>query len=415
MKAKRVLMIAFHFPPMRGSSGLQRSLRFANHLPEFGWDVRVLSVSPMAYPDVATDQLAHISPDITVRRTWCVDAARHLSLRGRYPQWLALPDRWSSWLLTSLPVILWERQTWRPDVIWTTFPIATTHLIGTWAKRLTGLPWVADFRDSMTEEHYPSDPRVRSMYRGIERKTIETATACVFTAEGTRRMYGARYPRVGARDWSVIPNGYDETAFAQAERTLSGRARTDSRVTVVHSGLLDPTDRDPLPFMDALADLRADGTIDASRVRVILRASGHDDVYRPQIERRQLADIVTLDPAIAYVDALAEMLNADGLLLFQGSPCNHQIPAKLYEHFRARRPILCITDPGGDTACAARAAGIRQIFPWHDRVRLATMLRAFFAGQYASNTLMASEAAISGSSRRGRTEQLAGIFDRVCG
>ncbi len=226
-------------------------------------------------------------------------------------------------------------------------------------------------------------------------------------------MYEDRYGHRGNHDWSVIPNGYDEAAFVEAESLVASRSKRDTPLTLVHSGLLDPSDRDPLPFLDALAKLRDEGTICSGRVCVILRATNHDDLYRPEIVRRKLDDIVFLKPAVAYVDALAEMMMADGLLLFQGSSCNHQIPAKLYEYFRAHRPLLCIADPTGDTAMAARAAGVKHIFPWNDRVVLTSMLRAFIVGEPLVDELLANEDVVIGSSRRGHAEQLAEILDRV--
>lgn len=412
---KRVLMVAFHFPPVRGSSGLQRTLRFANHLPEHGWDVRVLTVSPCAYQEVSLEQVGHISPNVAVQRVPCLDAAKHLSIRGRYLQLLALPDRWSTWLLTGVPAAIWNFATWRPDVLWTTYPIATAHLIGHCVTRITGLPWVADFRDSMTENHYPTDARVWRAYRSIELGAVQKAAACVFTAEGTRRMYAARYPARSAGDWNVIPNGYDEGAFTIAEKLSASRRESDGCMLLVHSGLLDPVDRNPIAFFDVLVRLREEGLISAGRHRVILRASGHDGIYRPELARRRLDDIVSLEPAIGYIEALTEMLRADGLLLFQGSSCNHQIPAKLYEYYRARRPVLCITDPDGDTAAAARAAGISHIFPWDDREQLATAMRAFFAGAISSSSLLASESATVANSRQHQTKMLAEILDRVRG
>ena len=41
-------MVAYHFPPLAGGSGIQRTLRFAQYLPEFGWQPLVLTASPCA-------------------------------------------------------------------------------------------------------------------------------------------------------------------------------------------------------------------------------------------------------------------------------------------------------------------------------------------------------------------------------
>jgi hypothetical protein len=63
-RLKRVLMIAFHFPPLAGGSGVQRTLRFVQQLPEMGWQPLVLSANCRAYEkssdDVPSEALPYI-------------------------------------------------------------------------------------------------------------------------------------------------------------------------------------------------------------------------------------------------------------------------------------------------------------------------------------------------------------------
>jgi hypothetical protein len=80
---KRVLMIAYHFPPLAGSSGIQRSLRFVQQLPQFGWQPLVLTAHERAYEHVSDDLLEQIPSGTVVRRAFALDAARHLGWRGR--------------------------------------------------------------------------------------------------------------------------------------------------------------------------------------------------------------------------------------------------------------------------------------------------------------------------------------------
>ena len=96
---RRVLMIAFHFPPLAGSSGIQRTLRFAQHLPEFGWEPLVLTAHPRAYERTSGDLVADIPEGMHVERAFALDSARHLAIKGRYPDIFARPDRWISWKL----------------------------------------------------------------------------------------------------------------------------------------------------------------------------------------------------------------------------------------------------------------------------------------------------------------------------
>src|SRR6476620_6554267 len=98
---RTVLLIAFHFPPILGSSGVQRTLRFAQHLPRFGWTPVVLTVNAFAYESAATSIGNEVPAELPTYRTLGLDAARHLSIFGRYPKWLATPDRWATWRVTA--------------------------------------------------------------------------------------------------------------------------------------------------------------------------------------------------------------------------------------------------------------------------------------------------------------------------
>lgn len=156
---RRVLMIAYHFPPLAGSSGIQRTLRFAQHLPAHGWEPLVISANPRAYENTSDDLLGEIPPGTIVRRPFALDTARHLAIKGRYPGFMARPDRWVSWRFAGVREGLRMIREFQPQAIWSTYPIATAHLIGHELACRSGLPWVADFRDPMAQEGYPSDPK----------------------------------------------------------------------------------------------------------------------------------------------------------------------------------------------------------------------------------------------------------------
>ena len=153
---KRILMIAYHYPPVQISSGIQRTLKFSTYLGPLGWQSSVLSVATRAYSHTSDNQVCEIPADVRVQRAFALDTSRHLAVKGRYPLLLALPDNWSTWWLGGVTSGLAMIRRARPDVIWSTYPIATAHLSGLTLHRLTGIPWVADCRDSMTEENYPT-------------------------------------------------------------------------------------------------------------------------------------------------------------------------------------------------------------------------------------------------------------------
>jgi hypothetical protein len=410
---KNILMVAFHYPPVRGSSGIQRTLTFSRYLPRHGWQPIVLTAHPRAYSQIGDDQLQDIPGSVPVERAFAWDTAQHLSIKGAYPTWMALPDRWVSWWLGAVPAGL--RLSWRykPRVIWSTYPIATAHLIGLTLHWLTGKPWIADFRDSMTEDDYPPDPSTRKVYRCIERLTVKHSTRSVFTTPGTLRMYAERYPAIPPSHWTIIANGYDEDNFLAAEQTVPTLVSPPDRLVLVHSGALYPWERDPRAFFAAVATLRQAGAISQATLKVVLRASGHETSYRQQLRENGIDDVISLEPAISYREALAEMLTADGLLIFQASNCNHQIPAKIYEYLRARRPIFAMTDPIGDTAEVLKTAGINTIVPWDSKEQIARGLLHFLAELREGRAPIAKDSEIDRHSRAARTRELAELVDSI--
>ena len=411
---RRILMIAYHYPPVRGSSGIQRTLKFSAYLREHGWDPMILTISPRAYELTSEDQLAEIPKDMVVERAFGLDTSRHLAIGGRYLRVMAQPDRWVTWF----PAGVWRGMSmirrYRPEAIMSTFPIATAHLIGLGLQRLSGLPWIADFRDSMTEPGYPRDPMTWKVQRALEKSTVHHCTKALFTTEGTRRMYAERYPELPESRWGVIENGFDEQNFQDAETDLSGDPLGQAgQLTLIHSGILYPQERDPRPFFAALRELKDAGDISAQSLKIVLRATGSDDLYRPMLVEQGLTDIVFLEPTIGYRTALQEMLRADGLLLFQASICNAQIPAKLYEYLRAGRPILALTDPVGDTAGALRASGVSNIVNITDAADIAAGLRHYLSGMRGGALKGVSREIAASHSRRSRTAELAAILEAV--
>jgi glycosyltransferase involved in cell wall biosynthesis len=305
-------------------------------------------------------------------------------------------------------------QKYQPKAIFSTFPIATAHLIGLSLSKRSQLPWVADFRDAMIEDGYPQDPLTWKVHRRLEIAAVKQCARAVFTAQPTRDMYAERYPEIPESKWAVIENGYDEDNFLDAETKLElVPLGNPGQLTLVHSGVLYPKERDPRAFFEALSRLKVAGVISAQDLQIVLRATGSDEIYRPQLIALDLQDIVRLEPAIAYRDALREMLRADGLLLFQGSVCDHQIPAKIYEYYRAGRPIVALVGPGGISAKMLKEAGVEEQADMADARQIGEVLSVFLNKlRNGTSSRVARDFAMR-NSRRSRTGELARLLDEL--
>lgn len=402
---RRVLMVAYHFPPLAGSSGVQRTLRFVQHLPQFGWEPLVLSADPRAYERTSEDLLADVPASTVVRRAFALDTARHLSLGGRYVGAMARPDRWVSWRFDAARVGMQMIRRYRPDAIWSTYPIATAHLIAAALQRRSGLPWVADFRDPMAQDGYPADPLTHAQFKTIERETVHCACRSVFTTPSAAREYRRRYPAAAERI-TLLENGYDEETFVRAEAGLQESAPLEPGcITLLHSGIVYASERDPTQLMQALQLLASRGVLQPGRLKVRFRASAHDPQLCELADRFGVAAFVELLPPVGYREALAEMLRADLLLVMQASNCNEQIPAKVYEYMRSGRPVVALTDPAGDTADVLRRSGITAMAPLDDTQAIATLLQAVLEGRRKG--MLADAVAVSAASRLDRSAELA--------
>lgn len=409
---KRVLVIAYHFPPCTGSSGLLRAEKFVRYLPDFGWEPFVLAPHPRAYDSTDFNSSARIKA--RVFRSFALDTKRHLSFKRSYFDWMALPDRWITWCIGAIPLGLRLIRRQKIDVLFSTFPISTAILIGLILHKLTGLPWIVDLRDSMTEEHYPKDARERRIRRWIERRAMRYAFRVIFTAESTRRMYLERYPNLAPDKCRLISNGFDEEDFVLLRQNPPNEAGSVRPLRLAHNGAIYPEERDPIPFFRALSRLKREGSISSATLSVSLRATGADSIFQDVLDKLGLSDIVQLLPHIPYRDALQECADSDGLLLLQAANCDHQIPAKAYEYLRLGKPILALTTHTGDTAALLNDVGGATILQLADEQDIYNGLPRFlFAvsrGQHPKPRIEDAQR----YSRRSQSAQLAELLSSSC-
>jgi hypothetical protein len=183
------------------------------------------------------------------------------------------------------------------------------------------------------------------------------------------------------------------------------------KLTLLHSGVVYPSERDPTHLFAALRGLRESGL--GSQLHLRLRGAGHEALLGRLIKAAGIDDMVEVVPLIPYRAALLEMLRADGLLLLQAANCNEQVPAKLYEYLRIRRPLVALTDPAGDTAGVLRSAGLDGVARLDREKEIRGELLGFIEACRAGTVRLPDPAFVSSASRLARTRQLASVLDQV--
>jgi len=363
----RVLLVTMYFPPA-GGGGVARPLKLATHLPELGIETHVLAPDDPKW--LHRDDELDIPPQAHVHR------ARYLGPRGRLPaeelhglagvdralrqaalfsRRLLLPDEFVTWALTAIPAARRIVRDEQIDVLVTTSPPASVNLIGAAVKQSTGVPWVADLRDSVAANPDRRVERlaVRAKEQGqalVARLVAKRADAVVAVSDSI----ADEMRELGADRVEMIPNGCDFEDFEGLEY------RPGERFRITHTGTFFGH-RDPKPFLSALAQSEED---------VVARfVGGLRAADREWAERLELGDRLEEIPHVPRRSALELQRDSEALLLLlpEAGGRGRGVPSgKIFEYLAAERPILAAVPPDGIAAQLVRRAEAGVVVPPDD-------------------------------------------------
>lgn len=345
--SKKLLLIAFEFHPCK-SAGVQRPSSFSKELQKKGWNVTVLTAMSSIYD--ATDDSPNPVHESNIYRTKAANAAKKYSIKGKYLEIIEVPDRYWPWVFTATPVGKKIINKIKPDVILSTYPSISAHLVAYRLAKWSGLPWIADYRDPV-KCHYETVPYA-SVSRWLDRKFVESSTKSIFTTMRAKKLYAKIHPYLDESKFSVIENGFDEDNF---ERVGELQTATDNvqynKFQLLHSGaVFPPNGRSPIPLFKAISRLKANGVVSSDNFNLKFRGGPDRSEFNEIIENLNISELVEFLPSVSYLESLNEMIHSDGLLIIQGALFDNQIPGKVYEYIRSRKPILGAITKTGATA-----------------------------------------------------------------
>jgi glycosyltransferase involved in cell wall biosynthesis len=412
----KVLLVTMYFPPS-GGGGVQRPLKFATHLPELGIETHVLA------PD--DPKWIHRDDELPPPTLAWVHRARYVGPAGRKPaeelhgtaglerlqrqtsllgRRLLVPDENVTWNLTAIPAAIRLVREEGIDVVLTTSPPPSVHLIGAAVKSATGVRWVADLRDSLVA--HPHRDATRLAVRAKEQGARLVARLVAGRADGIVAVsdaIAAEVSELGPGGAVVsIANGADFDDFAGLEY------RRGDRFRITHAGSFFGK-RDPRPFLTALA--RVDGVV--ARFVGDFRAAD-----REWAEGLDLGDRLEVVPYVPRRRSLELQRDSEALLLLipeAGGRGRGVLSGKVFEYLAAERPILAVVPPDGAAARLLADTGVGVVVAPDDVDGIARELGAmrdrWQAGGLGDAPL--SEEWKSRLSRRARVEELADFLERV--
>lgn len=435
---KKVLIISYYFPPS-GGPGVQRVLKFVKYLREFGWEPVVLTVSDADYPVRDDSLFAEIPAGVRVYRSRILEPYRlYRMLTGRKRdesvdiatvgmnehERKKISERLSEWLRACFFVpdarVLWlpfairlGRKIIREekiDMLLSSAPPYTTHLIGLKLHRCNGLPWVADFRDSWIG--WVSTPQWRpGVSRTIEEKmehaVLAEADRVLTVSNGVKEDLLSRQPELDDARWRLLLNGFDAADFADVKL----KTKPD-KLTITYLGSLYGS-RNPDSLLQALELLQESG--DASVNKITFRFVGR--ISAPIIERIKsspAAAMFELVPYVPHEESVSYLLASDVLLLIiDDTPASRGIlTGKLFEYIGAGKPILALA-PDGEAASLILQHKLGWVAPPNDVQKIKqTLLTITEAGTNSGGNQL-NEAMRKQFERKEQTRQLAEIMNEL--
>lgn len=328
---------------------------------------------------------------------------------------LSTPDKFTGWLVPGTCRGLSIVNTRKVDIIFSTSPCPTAHLIGFLIKKITRKPWVADFRDPWTWPREMSKVR-RILENWLESRVMKSADKVIATTEHLKNTYAAKYRNFLPGKISVITNGYDSEDFSDIPWA---HAYSRSIFTISHIGEFYEIDRRPDNFLIAISELIREGKVNRDRTRINLigggeyvRTRGFNDL----IERLGLNGVIKIIEHVSHRRSIEYMLRSSVLLLLQPSVrLREEIPGKAFEYIRSGNFVLALAPEGATSDLIAQIPNALVIAPEMTsaiKQSLHGLYVKFNRNQLRPNTDLAK---IGKYDRRQLTARLSAILNAVAG
>jgi hypothetical protein len=431
---KKVLIFAYYWPPF-ASSGVQRWLKFVKYLRHFGWEPIVVTPREGNSPYLDATLSVDIPENLQVIKTETAEpfgiynllqgkrknepiAQGMIGIRDsqnpykKLAKWVRanffIPDArvgWKDYAIEAGKSVI-EKE--KIDVIVTTGPPHSAHLIGLALKKQYGLPWVADLRDPWTNIYYnKSLPRTKwaaQKDKKLEDECVINANAITVTSKGTAAEFSDRNSNI-----YTIYNGYDDS-------DLSYEApKPTEKFVLRHVGNFFPYLDSP-GLWTAIAEKQKEITNFENLFELNFVGSVAPEVMN-SIEKAGISHLVTATPFVPHHEAVKLMRNATALLfvLFNDAHNHALVPGKTFEYIASGSQLLCIGNPQSEVAEILAQSRQATTADYHNHILLKSEFTKLFNGWLQNNkTAVKFNLEEDSPYRRfNLTRQMADLFDNL--
>lgn len=445
----KVLIITYHFPP-DAAVGAIRPAKFAKYLPEFGWRPFVMTVRNKYYEKLDESKLGEFADETVIYRTSKLPNIRDIYLKLKFmvakargserelvenilkdkplaekqtvrkgirptlsrvfsSMFVWLPDDKLGWspvaVIRGCRIIKQEKI----DAILTTSPPASAHLVGLILKMITGVKWVADFRDPwMIDFKKPLFARTALSDHAeywMEKKVVEKADVVISATERSTQKFLSFYPGVEGNKFVTIWNGFERKDVKRV-----GGLTKYPKFTITYTGTFY-IGRSPKGLLRAISELVTEKRIEAEDLAIQFigncRYADGESVEK-MIGDFNLSDSVHIKEWMPYNQAVEEMAKSHVLLLLAPKQ-PLQIPGKVFEYLGLGANIIAILDDGATSDLLRNYK--RAILVEDDDVKSLEEAILEFYQRYSNPKYQEPEVFVDAYERRFLTKKLTGVLD----
>lgn len=429
MKQKKILIITYYWPPA-GGPGVQRWLKFAKYLPENNWEPIIYTPENPSYPLLDESLVKDVPKDIKIiqNKIWepyrfaeklnkknekfkagQFDVGKNQSWKSKLSIFVRgnffIPDARKFWVNPSISFLKKYLEANPVDVIVTTGPPHSLHLIGKGLKKyFPAIKWIADFRDPWTEISYYKHLKLTSWadqkHRKLEKEVFQTADVTLATSYGDAE----NFRKAGANS-TCITNGFDKEG-------LTKKYAKNPKFTLSYIGVLEQL-RNSENLWKVLSGIVQENSDFAQNFE--LRFVGRvDDIILENLQNSSLKENLNLVGYIPHEQSVKEMENADMLLItnFPKQESAGIIPGKIFEYLATQNPVLSVGPEKADVEKILNETKAGEHFTYQDH----EAIRSFVLENYnnwKNNTVNQSSENLMQFSRRNLTTKLANLLNSI--
>jgi len=422
---KKVLILTYYWPPA-GGSGVQRWLKFVKYFRDFGIEPIVYTVENPNYPIKDESLLKEVPENIEVLKQpiWepnnifkifnkkKTESAGFLnpnpSVFGKLLQYIRanyfIPDARKYWVNPSVNYLKKYLKSTKIDVVITTGPPHSLHLIGLKLKKELNINWIADFRDPWTEIDYfhqlPLTNRAIKRHHFLEKEVLKNANSVLVVGNTMNQKYSKFNKNV-----KTITNGFDG-------KIKGSEIKLDSEFTLTHIGLMN-ADRNPKILWEVLSEIINENIEFSNDFKLKLIGKVDDSIVH-DISKYELTKNVEFINYVSHNKVIEFQKKAQVLLLIVNNvpSANQIITGKIFEYLMAKRPILAIAPINGDLAEIVNKTNSGFVIGFSERDQLKKTILDLYS-RFKNEKLIVNSKNIEQFHRRELTKKVSEIINSI--